>query len=80
MPTDTTVINSNSPCYQGEGFSRLDNVTVVGFYYLFNCYMFRSNDRLQAEVYLLDNYSSNNGSVVFRILVNFMDNYSDQFD
>jgi hypothetical protein len=30
-------------------FFRLRNVTVVGFYYLFNCYMFRSYDHLQAE-------------------------------
>jgi hypothetical protein len=38
----------------GEGVFRLRNVTVVGFYYLFNCYMFRSYDHLQAEIYLLE--------------------------
>jgi hypothetical protein len=34
--------------------SRLHNVTIVGFYYLFNCYMFRSYDHLQADIYLLE--------------------------
>jgi hypothetical protein len=33
---------------------RLRNVNIVGFYYLFNCYMFRSYDYLQAEIYLLE--------------------------
>jgi hypothetical protein len=37
-----------------RGLFRLCNVTVVGFYYLFNCYMFRSYDHLQAEIYLLE--------------------------
>jgi hypothetical protein len=32
---------------------RLRNATIVGFYYLFlrNCYMFRSYDHLQVEIY-----------------------------
>jgi hypothetical protein len=46
---------------------------------LLNCYMFRSYDHLQVEIYLLENHSTDNGSVVFRILVNVMDNYSDGF-
>jgi hypothetical protein len=33
-------------------FFRLRNVTVFGYYYLFNCYMFRSYDHLQAEIYM----------------------------
>jgi hypothetical protein len=36
------------------GFFRLRNITIVGFYYLFNCYTFRSYDHLQAEIYLLE--------------------------
>jgi hypothetical protein len=39
---------------QGEGFFRLRNVTIVGFYYLFNWYMLRSYDHLQAEIYMLE--------------------------
>jgi hypothetical protein len=35
-------------------FFRLRNVTIVGFYYLSNCYMFRSYDHLQTEIYLLE--------------------------
>jgi hypothetical protein len=35
-------------------FFRLRNINIVGFYYLFNCYMFRSYDQLQAEIYLLE--------------------------
>jgi hypothetical protein len=35
-------------------FFRLCNVSVVGFYYLFNFYMFRSYDHLQTEIYLLE--------------------------
>jgi hypothetical protein len=34
-------------------FFRLRNVAIVG-YYLFDCYMFRSYDHLQAEIYLLE--------------------------
>jgi hypothetical protein len=37
-----------------SGVFRLHNVTVVGFYYLFNCYIFRSYGHLEAEIYLLD--------------------------
>jgi hypothetical protein len=36
-----------------RGFFCLPNLTIVGFYYLFNCHMFRSYDHLQAEIYLL---------------------------
>jgi hypothetical protein len=65
-------------------FSRLCNVTIVRFYYLLvfllNCYMFRSYDHPQAEIYLLEYYTTDNGSVVFRTLGNIMDNYSDRFD
>jgi hypothetical protein len=35
------------------GLFRLRNVTIVGFYYLLNWYLFRSYDNLQAEIYLL---------------------------
>jgi hypothetical protein len=35
-------------------FFRLRNVNIVGFYYLFNCYMFWSYYRLQADMYLLE--------------------------
>jgi hypothetical protein len=31
------------------GDFRLRNVNTVGFYYLFNCYMFRSHDHLQVD-------------------------------
>jgi hypothetical protein len=41
--------------------------------------MFRSYDHLQAEMYLPENYSTDNGSVVSRILVNIMNDYSDRF-
>jgi hypothetical protein len=34
-----------------RGFCRLHNVNIVGFYYLFNCYMFRSYNNLQVEIY-----------------------------
>jgi hypothetical protein len=46
-----------------RGVFRLRNLTVVGFYYLFllNCYMFRSYDHLHVEIYLLGNYSTDNG-------------------
>jgi hypothetical protein len=37
-----------------RGFFRLRNVNMVGFYYLLNCYMFRSYDHIQAEMYLLE--------------------------
>jgi hypothetical protein len=57
------------------------NVNIVGVYYLFNCYMFRPYDHLQANilVYLHRTYSTDNGSVVFRMSVNIMNNYSDRF-
>jgi hypothetical protein len=42
--------------------------------------MFWSYDHLQAEIYLLENYSTDNRSIVFLILVNIIDNYSDRFD
>jgi hypothetical protein len=35
------------------GVVACSGVTVVGFYYLFNCYMFRSCDHLQEEHILL---------------------------
>jgi hypothetical protein len=38
---------------QDEGFFRLSNVNIEGFCFLFNCYMFRSYDHLQADIYLL---------------------------
>jgi hypothetical protein len=37
--------------------------------------MFQSYDHLQVEIYLLENYSTDKGSVVFRTLVNIIDNY-----
>jgi hypothetical protein len=33
-------------------FSRLRNITIVDYYYLFNCYMFRSYDHLQVDIYI----------------------------
>jgi hypothetical protein len=35
------------------GVVACSGVTIVGFYYLFNCYMFRSYDHLQEENILL---------------------------
>jgi hypothetical protein len=37
----------------GGGLFRLRNVASVGYLYYLNCYMFRSYDHLQAEIYLL---------------------------
>jgi hypothetical protein len=37
-----------------RGFFRLRNANILGFYYLFNCYMFRSYDHLHADIYLLE--------------------------
>jgi hypothetical protein len=54
---------------------RLRNVNIVGFYYLFNCYMFQSYDDLQAEVYLLELTLLITDPLFFRILVNMMNNY-----
>jgi hypothetical protein len=50
-----------------RGFFHLRNVTVVGFYYLFNCYMFRFYDHLQAEIYLLKSTL-----LTIKILVNML--------
>jgi hypothetical protein len=36
---------------QGEVFFRLRNANIVGFFYLFNCYMFRKYDHLQADIF-----------------------------
>jgi hypothetical protein len=37
-----------------RGIFSLRKVTNVGFYYLFNCYMFRSYDHLEVEIYSLE--------------------------
>jgi hypothetical protein len=37
--------------------------------------MFRSYDHLEEKIYFLENYSTDNGSVVLRILVKNMDNF-----
>jgi hypothetical protein len=51
-------------------FSLLRKVKVFTIYYMLNCYMFRSYDNLHVEIYLLcRNYSVDNGSFVFRIVV-----------
>jgi hypothetical protein len=34
-----------------RGVFRLRNVNIVGFYYLFNCYMFRSYAHLQVDIF-----------------------------
>jgi hypothetical protein len=36
---------------KAKGVFRLHNVNIVGFYYFFNCYMFRSYDHLQVDIY-----------------------------
>jgi hypothetical protein len=43
------------------GFS----VYVTLLFLLLNCCMFQSYDHLQLEIYLLENYSTDNGSVIF---------------
>jgi hypothetical protein len=58
-----------------RGFFRLRNINIVGS----NCYMFWSYDHLQLDIYLHRTYSADNRSVVFRILVGIVDNYSDWF-
>jgi hypothetical protein len=61
-----------------RGVFHLRNVNIVGFfYYLFKCYMFRSYNHLQADIFYR-NYSTDNGSVVFRVLVIIMNDYSDR--
>jgi hypothetical protein len=65
-----------------KGGFRLRNVNIIGFffYYLFDCYNFRSYDHLQAEIYIFArNYSTDHGSIVFRLLV-IMNDYTDRFD
>jgi hypothetical protein len=47
------------------------DIALVFIIYSLICYMFRSYDHLQAEI--------NNGSVVYGILVNMLDNNSDRF-
>jgi hypothetical protein len=62
-----------------RGVFRLHNVTIVGyFYYLFNCYMFQSI-RPSSSINIFAKIYSTTTSVVFRILVNIMNNYIDRF-
>jgi hypothetical protein len=64
---------------RGGGF-HLRNVNIVGFYYLFNCYMFRSYDHLHADIFSRI-YSADNGTVLFfRILDIIVNGYSDRFN
>jgi hypothetical protein len=57
----------------------LRNFNIVGFFfYLLNCYMFRSYDHLQTDI-LSRTYPTYNGSVVCRMLVIIMNDYSDRF-
>jgi hypothetical protein len=37
-----------------RGVFRLRNVNIAGFSHLFNCYMFRSYDHLQADIFFLE--------------------------
>jgi hypothetical protein len=56
------IINFRVPYCVGKflskvrGFFCLRNATIAGFtiYYLLNCYMFRSCNHLQTEIYLLE--------------------------
>jgi hypothetical protein len=51
---DTNDTNKRSMYPVTGGLFRLRNVTIVGYLYyliLLNCYMFRSYDHLQAEIY-----------------------------
>jgi hypothetical protein len=43
-------------CYMVKvrGVFRLRNVNIVGFYYLFNRYMFLSYDHLEVDIYFLE--------------------------
>jgi hypothetical protein len=55
---------------QGEGFLSTQPILIL----FFVCCIFRSYNHLQAEIYTLEINSTDNGSVVFRILVNLVDN------
>jgi hypothetical protein len=53
---------------------RLRNLFSYSLLLFFICYMFRSYDHLQVDIYTLQINSTDNGSVVFRILANLVNN------
>jgi hypothetical protein len=64
---------------KGEGVFRLRNFNIVGFFTIYLiANMFRSYNHLQADIFSRT-YSTDKGSVVFRILVIIMNDYSDRF-
>jgi hypothetical protein len=63
-----------------RGFFRLRNVNIACFYYLFNMLHVSVIRPSSGRNIFARNYSTDSRSVVFRILVDIVDNYSDRFD
>jgi hypothetical protein len=53
-----------------RGLFRLRNVTIVGYFYYLNCYMFRTYDHIQVDI-SSRMYSTDNGSVVFLFFLEY---------
>jgi hypothetical protein len=62
-----------------RGFRQRNAITVVLNIHSFICYMFLSYDHLQVEIYLSENYTTDNESVVVRILVTVKNSHGDRF-
>jgi hypothetical protein len=63
-----------------RGVFCLRNVNIVGFYYLFNMPHVSVIRPSSSRNIFARTYSTDDGSVVFRILLNIMNNYSERFD
>jgi hypothetical protein len=64
-----------------RGLFHLRKVNIVGFFnHLFNCYMFRSYNHLQADIFFLELTLLTMDQLFFRIVVIIVNDYSDLFN